>query len=179
MLHIFFLLPFPGASTRGGGGGGGRIALYHTGDNHFSGQLFMHGGYAAQQYGGAGTVYTEDRSNGSEIYRKITADNNGFTSSARVSTTRELGFQHPAGSNYATATSLRSYSNVSMTTDGAVWRYYYPNSNSYYDYSFFYVFDGALGTSKSYITSRQVTNVTLTFPYPTMVSHLHICPLCR
>lgn len=164
---------------RGGGGGGGRIALYHTDENHFSGQMFVHGGYASQQHGGSGTIYTEDRSNISSIYRKITADNNGFTSSARISTTRELSFQHPAGSNYASVTSLRSYSNVTMTTEGALWRYHYPRSTNYYDYSFYYIFDGALGQGNSYITTRQLTNITLTFPYPTLVSHLHIFPLCR
>ena len=176
---------FAGASTRGGGGGGGRIALYHTDENHFSGQTLVHGGSAPHQYGGSGTLYVEDQSNVSAIYRTITADNNGFTSSARIHTTRELIFQYPSRGryehydDYVRKTSLRSYANVSVATSGAVWRYHAPNSAYYYDYGFAYISDGSLAREKSYVTSAQLTNVSLTFPYPTLLSHLHVFPLCR
>ena len=155
---------FTGASSNGGGGGGGRIALYHTDENHFSGQMFVHGGYAAQQYGGSGTIYVEDQSNSSQIYRKITADNGGYTDSARILPVQELLLRPWLQSS---GTSIRSYSNISVMANGGVWSHHYLR----------YIFDGSLDTS--YISSQHQVNVTLTFPYPTLVSHLHVFPLCR
>jgi hypothetical protein len=46
--------------------------------------MLVHGGYGYQQYGGSGTIYIEDTSNSSRVYRKIVADNGGYTDSARL-----------------------------------------------------------------------------------------------
>ena len=46
-----------GAGNSGGGGGGGRVAIYHTGDNHWTGEYLMHGGYGYQGYAGSGNLF--------------------------------------------------------------------------------------------------------------------------
>lgn len=65
----------------------------------------------------------------------------------------------------------------SVVTNGSVYNYY--SWNTFYSFPLSGLMDGGLGVSQSYITTSQNTNVTLTFPYPTLVSHLHIFPLCR
>ena len=38
----------------GGGGGGGRIAVYHSGDNHWTGSFLTYGGWSHVDHGGSG-----------------------------------------------------------------------------------------------------------------------------
>ena len=43
-----------GAGGAGGGGGGGRIAIYHSGTNHWTGEYHVHGGLSHEFHGGSG-----------------------------------------------------------------------------------------------------------------------------
>ena len=45
-----------GANLYGGGGGGGRIAIYHTGDNHWTGSFLTYGGLSYEHHGGSGEL---------------------------------------------------------------------------------------------------------------------------
>lgn len=58
-------------SNYGGGGSGGRIAIYHSSSNTFSGTIAAHGGIT--NAGGPGTIYVEDQTAGRA---KLTVGNN-------------------------------------------------------------------------------------------------------
>ena len=66
-----------GDAVYGGGGGGGRIAVYHTDQNHFAGEYIVHGGKGHLQRGGAGTVFREDTFE-SPAQIELLTDNGGY-----------------------------------------------------------------------------------------------------
>ena len=70
-----------GDAVYGGGGAGGRVAVYHTDQNHFAGQYLVHGGKGYAQRGGAGTMFREDTFSPT-VHRELVVDNGGHEVSA-------------------------------------------------------------------------------------------------
>ena len=67
---------FLGDAKYGGGGAGGRIAIYHTDQNHYAGRYDVSGGKGYSQWAGSGTVYIKDLSVSPATTQLIT-DNGG------------------------------------------------------------------------------------------------------
>lgn len=166
-----------------GGGGGGRIAIYHTDFNHFTGEYLVHGGSGAYMYGGAGTVYIESQ-NVNPHYHHLRTDNGGYSTSNRIYEVERLNLT----GNYFTTTqapelTFRTHSGINITTDAlphAIHHY----SSGYYDYySPVYALSHMFSDSKAnvnqfYMASAQTATLTIDLPFETYVEYLHIYPYC-
>ena len=67
-----------GDAVYGGAGAGGRIAVYHTDQNHFAGEYIVYGGKGSEQWAGPGTVFREDTFV-TPVHTELTVDNGGHT----------------------------------------------------------------------------------------------------
>lgn len=155
-------------STYGGGGGGGRIAIYHTGEDHFTGEYLIHAGYGVSGYGASGTLYLEDQTNATTYYKHLTMDNGGYTTSDQIDEVEKLDLTKL--STDRNTWGFYTYNNVHFMTD---------NSSSYdsYDYSYLgRLTDGSL--SSSYYNRISALTITITLQHVLFVDHLRVFPTC-
>ena len=148
-----------------GGGGGGRMAMYHSKENHFTGEYLVHGGYGMSGFGGSGTIYLENQLNTTNPVRDLIIDNNGHTKSEQIEESEELDLiYHTDATN-----GFYTKNNILFVSDGVTWHY----SHYYYLYR---IIDGSRSTG--YISSSKTPTITLTFPHTLFVDHLKVYPLC-
>ncbi|KAK3576662.1 hypothetical protein CHS0354_004947 [Potamilus streckersoni] len=146
-----------------GGGGGGRIAIYHTKVNHFTGDLLIHGGYGSDQFGGSGTVYIEDQSNLTKIYRKLITDNRGKTSCQRIAEVEKLSLE----GHWSWSSTYFSYGNVSLSTFSPIYDSSYGLAN---------LVTGSTGDF--FMGHSKHVQLEVTFPFLTYVDHIRVFPYC-
>ncbi|CAH1775844.1 unnamed protein product, partial [Owenia fusiformis] len=164
-----------GQSDLGGGGGGGRIALYYKGDNYYIGEYIVHGGSSRDQYGGAGTVFIEDRTTPEEPHRTFISDNAGYSSTERIAEVEKLDTR-----GYGVDSSSQTYytyGNVKFTTTGNVYSYW-PYVHHQVWFPFYNLVSGA-PTDGYYRTTYQNIDIDIEFPYETYVDHVRIYPQCE
>ncbi|XP_033745596.1 uncharacterized protein LOC117331111 [Pecten maximus] len=151
----------PRASTQGGGGAGGRIAIVHSQENHFTGEYLIHGGYGREQYGGSGTAYLQDDTNSTHTYRKFIVDNNGHSSSERISS-ELLSLVSPSS---GTNRSYHTYGNILVESTGSPRYISHPLS-------------GVTNTGAPFISSDRTINVTFTLPDHLYIEQVRVYPYC-
>lgn len=151
-------------SKYGGGGGGGRIAIYHTGENHFTGEYLIHAGYGLSGYGASGTLYLEDQTNATTYYKHLTVDNGGYTTSDQIEEVEKLDLTKL--STDSNSWGFYTYNNVHIMAD---------NSSSFNSY-LGRLTDGSL--TSSYYNSISALTITFTLQHVLFVDHLRVFPTC-
>lgn len=142
------------------------MAIYHSGKNHYTGEYIVHGGYGRSGYGSSGTVYLEDQTNGTYLYRELIIDNYGYTGSEQIEEVEQLNLQSANGAS----SNFYTYNYVKMSTDGSTYHTY---STIYYLSS---VTDGSL--SSSFISTSSSLTITLEFQHTLFVDHVKVYPNC-
>ena len=147
-------------SDYSGGGGGGRMAMYHSKENHFTGEYLVHGGYGRSGFGGSGTIYLENQLNATNPVRDLIIDNNGHTKSEQIEESEELDLIYHAGAT----SGFYTENNILFVSD-------------YNHYNYLYrIIDGSRSTG--YISSSKTPTITVTFPHTLFVDHLKVYPQC-
>ena len=160
------------ASGHGGGGGGGRVAIYHSGENAWTGIFHMYGGMGLSHTGGSGTVFIEDTQDGGS-HKKLMMDNNERTTSQEIQEVVELSLS--GATVGVAATEFITYGGVHFSTTGPVYSHIESLFTPYY-FSFYYIRDGPAGGHYRTATTEPV--ITLTFPVTTYVDHIRVFPHC-
>lgn len=146
--------------------------MYYTGSHYFQGEILVSGGYGLDRRGGAGTVYIEDRSNSTQLYRTLMTKTYKDPDSERIHEVEKLDLR--GASVAAVATTYYSYGNVSLSTDGPI--YYYDTTIRQYS-SFYSIMSGTV--SDRYRTTRQDPTISITLPFTTFVDHVRVYPNCE
>ena len=158
-----------GGSSHGGGGGGGRIAIYHSGDNHWTGKYLTPGGYGSAGHAGSGTVFIEDLRDGGS-HKRLIVDNAGYTESKRIDEVEKLTLSGP--SVPWNSQTFYSYGGVQVTTTGV------PYEGHHIRYPFYEVRSGSATSGHHYRTAAAQAVITVTFPHDTYVDHMRVYPHC-
>ena len=164
----------------GGGGAGGRLALYYWGKRTFIGKQEAYGGRSSVEKGGAGTIYVQDDSNSSSIYRKLVIDNGiKSTEPSHVREIQELVLTGNQNNRPYQKTTYRAPNGVLVSTTGIPYCYrvnaHYPgvcdDGNALLENLF-------VSNSNSYYTSQVSPVVTYQFPIPLYLEYILVYPNC-
>jgi len=133
------------------------VAIYHYKENHYTGDILVHGGYGYAQYGGSGTAYLQDQSS-SKIYNKLIIDNGGYTSSQTIEEVEKLSLASPSGS-----TSYYTYNNVHVAVDTSYLSSHYISG---------------VTNSGLFISNKGIATITFSIPHVLFVDHVRVYPYC-
>lgn len=152
-------------SINGGGGGGGRIGIYHTGENHFTGEFLIHGGSGTSGYGGSGTLYLEDQTDAASPNKHLTLDNGGYTASDQIEEVEKIDLTKLSWDS--TQFGFYSYNDIHIHTDNSSDDI--PNLGL--------LTDGRLSTSYYYPVDDLM--ITVEIPHLLFVDHVTVYPTCH
>ena len=171
---------FSSHSPYAGGGAGGRIAVYYNGNYTFIGSFQSYGGTSQAEWGGAGTVYTENNRNASRPYRTLRIDNRVLPDGpSRLHEIQELRL---AGNKADYPYYMKSYqapNGIVLTTTGTPYCYRTVNHDSgRCETGNPMMTNLFLTTSNHYYTQDSNPVVTYLFPLPLYLEYLLVYPYC-
>ena len=144
----------------------------------------MYGGKGPYQYGGAGTVYIENR-HVDPHYRHFRTDNGGRTSSNRIAEVERLNltgnyfstngwpddyFQTHSGINVSSSVRPAVYHHYSSYTYGSLWHTVWPISHLFSD--------KAANVRQFFMAQASEATLTFDLPFTTYVEYIKIYPYC-
>ena len=172
---------YSSSAPHAGGGAGGRIAVYYEGNYTFIGSFQSFGGAAAAERGGAGTVYVENRQNGTNPYRTLKVDN-GVTSRgpSRLNEVEELIMTgNHVGDPYFT-TSYQAPNGIVLDTTGIPFcQTVDPLNSNRCSSGSPHLANLFLSKSTKYYTAASSPEITYRFPVPLGLEYLLIYPTCN
>ena len=117
-------------------------------------------------YGGSGTLYIEDQTNATSVYKHLTVDNGGYTASDQIQEVEKLDL-------------------TKLSLESDTWGFYsysgiHFNSTTRNTYDYHYLgrlTDGSL--SSSYYNHVSSVTITVVLPHVLYVDHLRVYPTCQ
>ena len=146
------------------------MALYYTGDNHFSGDYLVNGGYGYEQSGGSGTVYTAQITNGTVVHHRLHLDNIQLTNSRRIEEIEKVKLT--GGEEAANSQTVVTPGNITFHIDKPIYRCYHCWWRSLVN-----LMSGSAVDKWLQVTSNTAT-LTITLPQTMYVRHLKVYPHC-
>lgn len=168
------------SAPHGGGGAGGRIAAYYNGNYTFIGSFQSYGGSSQAEWGGAGTIYTENNRNASQPYRTLRIDNRVLPNGpSRLQETQELNLAGNRADYPYYMTSYQAPNGVILSTTGTPYcRQTHPGDSKQCISGNSKMTNLFSSTSDHYYTQHSSPVLTYLFPLPLFLEYLLVYPHC-